>query len=622
MKLNNLKNNLYIFSSILISIFIGTLLWEKIILPFDDSIGARGVLVADNYNPINDTIRYIFFIIFPLIIFLFLKFILKKKTIRIREIIFENEEKIAANHKVLGIISLIFIIFIFLEFFSLNFPIPKLDMLHEGDFLTPAQNYLFTNKFWSASYTVHGGSDIFYPLLMWKIFGVESIGSVRISSILLTLLIKLLSVLLSYQLIKTTTLNKENKILFFTIFTSILISMSHYNILTFSYYFSDRDIYVILFLIFFIELFVYSKFKFLSTILISVIASVAILFHIDTGVYLNFVLMTYCFYLFFLRKYNDILLILSSLLIFWILTIYLIGLDEFKAFLDHAKMIALSIDLIHGLKYPEPFFSMGKDPDGSRATRGLLLQLTAGFFVLDYLISNNKTFKSKKIFFALLFLLSFIMYKNALGRSDSGHIRMANDLPILINCFFILNYLLIFIEKKNIIKKILSLKVSFSLSVLILVFFYIINLSSYKINNIKNFNQNFVNYINLQDQDFLDKKTIKVVSDYKKIIRQDNCVQNFTFSLALPYLLKKPSCTKYFSSWLASPTEKQKDYIKEIKTKQPKYILYESPENDYYYYHTLDGLPVSARLELVNSYILSHYKKYDELGPYIVLERK
>ena len=427
------------------SIFIGALLWEKIILPIDDSIGAKGILVVDDYNPINDTIRYIFFIIFPLIVFLFLKFILKKKTIKIREIIFEKEEKTSANHRILGILLIIFIIFIILEFFSLNFPIPRLDMLHEGDFLTPAQNYLFTNKFWLASYTVHGGSDIFYPLLMWKIFGVESIGSVRVSSILLILLIKLLSVLLSYQLIKITNLNKENKILFFTIFTSILISMSQYNILTFSYYFSDRDIYVILFLIFFVELFVYSKFRFLSTTLISFIASIAILFHIDTGIYLNFVLIIYCLYLFFAKKYNDIFLILSSLFIFWISIIYLIGSDEFKAFLDHAKMIVLSIDLIHGLKYPEPFFSLGSDPNGWRASKGLLLQLTAGFFVLDYLISKNKIFKSKKIFFALLFLLSFIMYKNALGRSDSGHIRMANDLPILINCFFILNYLLIFI---------------------------------------------------------------------------------------------------------------------------------------------------------------------------------
>ena len=45
---------------------------------------------------------------------------------------------------------------------------------------------------------------------------------------------------------------------------------------------------------------------------------------------------------------------------------------------------------MHGLKYPEPFFSIGDNPHGARATRGLLLQLTAGLFVLNYIFSDKK----------------------------------------------------------------------------------------------------------------------------------------------------------------------------------------------------------------------------------------
>ena len=60
MKLNNFQKNFYIFSSIIISIFIGALLWEKIILPFNNTIGARGALVTEGYNPTNDVIKYIF----------------------------------------------------------------------------------------------------------------------------------------------------------------------------------------------------------------------------------------------------------------------------------------------------------------------------------------------------------------------------------------------------------------------------------------------------------------------------------------------------------------------------------------------------------------------------------
>ena len=86
--------------------------------------------------------------------------------------------------------------------------------------------------------------------------------------------------------------------------------------------------------------------------------------------------------------------------------------------------------------------------------------------------------------------------------------------------------------------------------------------------------------------------------------------------MAIPYLLKKPTCTKYFSSWLASPIDKQKDYIEQIKKTEPKYFLM------LYNPLALDGLAVYERLELVHSYILSNYKKYEEFNSYTILVKK
>ena len=117
MKLNNLQKNFYIFLSVIISILIATLLWEKINLPLNNTTGAKGLLVSKGYNPTNDTIRYIFFISLPLIVYLFLNQTLKKKTLRVRELIFEEDKKVINYYPVLIILSFIFIIFIFLEFF-------------------------------------------------------------------------------------------------------------------------------------------------------------------------------------------------------------------------------------------------------------------------------------------------------------------------------------------------------------------------------------------------------------------------------------------------------------------------------------------------------------------------
>ena len=554
----------------------------------------------------------------PLIVFLFLSQKLVKKDLKIRELIFEKSEKVINNNPTLVILSLIFITFIFFEFFSINFSFSNhvLDYSEDGNYLTPAQNYSSTKNFWISSHLTHGVSDIVYPILMWKIFGVESIGATRTFSIFLILFLKLLCVLLSYQLTKISNLKRNTKILFFTIFTAILISLSRYTFHRAGYYFSHRDIYIVLFLIFFIELFIQSKFKSLSIILICLIATISILFHVDTGTYLNFILIFYCFYLLTIKKYNYIALIFFSLAIFWSITISLIGIDEFKAFVDNIKTMIFIIDSTHGIKYPTPFFSMINNSDGARATRGLILQLTAGLFILNYLISNKrKIFSSQKIFFAFLFLLSFIMYKNALGRSDAGHIRMSNDLPILINYLFILNYLLIYFENKNFIKKLPSHKTFFSISITFLLFYYISNHHNYKIDNIINYKKNFSNYINLEDKIFLDQKTIKFIRYYEQISEKDKCVENITYDDTMPYLLKKPSCTKYWASLLASSMAMQKDYINQLRKIQPEYIIYFSTDLQF------DGMGIYERIELVNSYVLSNYKKHKEFDNYIILKK-
>jgi len=41
MKLNNLQKNFYIFFSVVISILVATLLWEKINLPLNNITGAK-----------------------------------------------------------------------------------------------------------------------------------------------------------------------------------------------------------------------------------------------------------------------------------------------------------------------------------------------------------------------------------------------------------------------------------------------------------------------------------------------------------------------------------------------------------------------------------------------------
>ena len=61
-------------------------------------------------------------------------------------------------------VFLFLLILVVFEFLSLQTPSKdNLDPLHDGDYLTPFINYFSYKKFWEGSFTVHGGSDLFYP---------------------------------------------------------------------------------------------------------------------------------------------------------------------------------------------------------------------------------------------------------------------------------------------------------------------------------------------------------------------------------------------------------------------------------------------------------------------------
>ena len=69
--------NKYLISLLTLSaLLISILMWDSIKLPFDYQNSMYGEYEKQNYNPINDTLRYIFFVLIPLITFLicYLKF--------------------------------------------------------------------------------------------------------------------------------------------------------------------------------------------------------------------------------------------------------------------------------------------------------------------------------------------------------------------------------------------------------------------------------------------------------------------------------------------------------------------------------------------------------------------
>ncbi len=603
--------NLIIGTLFVLSVMVVTFIWPHLDLNISNVTGATGSITQQNYSTDSDTVRYVIFISFPLIIFFLSFFYFKKEKVRsfydlIRYPHFEEQKKFNIKD-----ISLLLLIFIILEFISLGFPLGPIDTFHDGELLSVAKNSLLTKSFFIDTYTIHGLSDIFYPLAFWKIFNQETIGAGRSFFLFLILALKFLTIVLAYQISKFSFV--KNKKIFFIFFSLILISMSYYQVpINFSY-FSYRDIFIIIFLIFFSHVFLKQETNLLIKFMLGLVPSIALIMHIDTGTFLFVLLFSYIFYLLINKKTGDIFTILISISITWIFLILFFGLEEISNFFKNAITIILSMDYLHGIIYPEPFLSIGENKNGMRGTRGLLLQLFAGLFVLYHFISKkNNLSNNGKLFFVFLFFLSFIMYKNALGRSDSYHIRMSNDLPILINVFFILNIFLNYFEKKFNLGEISNKKNLIFLIILLNLFY----LDKFNYQNMLKFKSNLMNFVALPNSSFMDNKKKNFVNTFKELSKNDTCVQNFTDDLILIYLIEKPSCSKFVASWLASPLKLQDEYIESIHSNKPNYIIYDSP------YFKVDNIPMSDRLVNVNNYILENYEFFDSINDYKILKIK
>ena len=617
MKYQNYKSNLLIFIIVIFSIIISTYLWPKINLPYYNKYNVIGLYSKLNYSTNNDVVRYIFFIFFPILTFLASLFIFKKnKLINLKDmILIENNKqnyKKKEPKKIIYFYYFAFLLLIIFQFFSLNLPDFKIDYWHDGDYLTAAKNYSLTNKIWGSSYAVHGASMSLYPNLMWKFFGAESVGAYRLFPFFLIIIVKLVCLYFAYQLSKICDLKNNFRNIFFILFSFLILSMSAYGSLADGYnLISFRDLYLYLYIIFLFNIIILNKLNIFNILFVTIIPSISILLHVDVGLYLNFSLIFLIFYFYLINERKIIFTVSLIFLSFWLIAIIFFGRDELMSYFKIMPVTTSTIDYLHGWVHPNPFLDIGESKHASRSTKGLLLQLFAGLIVIYKVIIKNNNFDNrKKFFFLFLFLLSFIFYRTALGRSDVFHIRMAGDLPLIISSFFCIEYILINFEKMNFFsnKKIINY---FTFIFFVPLIIYLIHFE-FNYSNIKNIKDRYLKFVKLDDKYFIHDDTINLINYMNKNTTSDQCIQNFTNDHALPYFLKKRTCTIYYASLLASPDILQKDYIMQLKKTKPNYIIYSSGR------YILDNFELYERLILVDQFIYQNYNFHKKIDRYVI----
>ena len=192
-------------------------------------------------------------------------------------------------------------------------------------------------------------------------------------------------------------------------------------------------------------------------------------------------------------------------------------------------------------------------------------------------------------------LISVSSYIYAIGRSDGGHINQAFGYPcIFLSVFFsymILARLNIYLKK--------GLNSFENIFVIVSLAIFLLSLN-FNISNVYNFKSRLSEYVKIDDLEYLNDLDKQFVLEAREITRDEKCIQLFTNDVALLYLLKKQSCSKFYFSWSIGSLKNQKLFIDDLKNVN---LVITNGSTDYW------DIPLETKYPIIKAYIEEEFKK-------------
>ena len=614
--IRNLINQILILIPTFFAILFMTLLWNSIEFEFLNPNEIIGYYSIFEHSELNDNFRYIFFVGLPLTVYLFTKVIIEK--IKFSEFLdvfilsgsFKVENQI--SKKYLIILCLIPFCFLFTQNFNNNF----IDLFHEGQALSGALNSKISNQLWSNSFIITGlFVDILNAKFAWSIFGVESISSYRFVIKILMLITASISFIFLFQILNSLNLNKNLKTFFFIIFCFYIFTLFKNHTLGY------RELPIFIFLICAHKILLQEKNSLAIYFILGMLPILGLLWSLDRGIFIIAGYFPFYIILFFNKKYKDFLLINIFLVTSLIFFIYKIGISELNYFFSNSIDILGSSDLLNGIIHPTPFSEM----DGSsRATKSLLIIIVNGIILINLLTNKNSNLKKNfKIYIVLYFIISLIFYKIGVTRSDGGHIKQGVSLSQILLVYFVLLGISNFLKQKKYMS--LNKGLVFGLINLITITFFIIENTPKNFKyNLLNFKERLSNYINTPNKKFLKKNEIILIKELDLLLKNEKCIQVFTYETAISYYLKKPTCTKFYHIMNMGPKKNQFRFIEELKNSNSNYIItggtYKNIAN--IKGDSVNKLSPEERFPYIHKFIQQNYSQFEKITSWNILKKK
>ena len=377
--------------ALILGVVFSTVFWKYISLPYDETNTIIGEYSLKKINPLNDSLRGIFFIFFPIFLYSIVYLKQNKDSFSLNN--FRNKE--LTSNKNITYLSYILILFSIFEFYSLdyNYFVNDLDVIHEGTYLTPQLNVLSKNKLWSGTLFDYGFLGNSIGLFFNFLFDDYSIGIQKYSLKLIILINKIFLILICRKIIICLS-ETDKKEFLFLIFT--LSSLSLVN-------FYKPVFYTKLFLFLIFTLLVFNmicsqKNNFVIKLFIGFFSLFSILFYWDIGTYINTLILILLIYLLLIKKFNDFYQITLGIIISWLIFIILIPNTELKEFFNQYIFIVSVSDYLIGIEYPEPFSNKS-----TRHTKALLIIILVGIFLVNFIFKKKKVKAYNRNFYFFIF---------------------------------------------------------------------------------------------------------------------------------------------------------------------------------------------------------------------------
>ncbi len=617
------KNILLIFF-LIISIIFSALIWDRLDLPFNNEHQIVGFYSINNVSHLNDIIGYILFITIPTIFFLLWLYFIEKKRINLflNNIRYKKEKY--SKHGIEFTFLFLIISFLIFEFLSIDFPDHKIDFFHEGQRLSASfNNKIYDNLFSSSYITVGLFFEIIGPKLIWKIFNNESISLIRFLDLLLIFFTKIILVFLSYQIAKYSSLNYLIKNLFFIILCFFCIDLLSYtqpkNLLHY------RDIPILLTLVFFFNLINKWNKNSIYLILIGILFSFSYLWSVDRALVQSLLTLFLIAYLLINIKFREIMILFFSISLSFLLIFFILG-NEFSLFIDNTISTFVEQTLVNGIIHPVPFGSGSfeinflnietTDLNNTRATKTILAILFTIIISIYIFLFSNKINYNTKIFLFSLSVVSFLSYIYALGRTDYSHLREVFGYPLffylvlffhLIKNYFKIEKLQLFNSDNKMYK--------YPFYLLIIIYF----IGNLNFSNIYSFEKRLIKYSNLNDNHFIDDIDKKFINFSKEKFNSEICVSIFSNDVALLYLIKKPSCSKYYFTYTIGSLSNQKEMINSLTN--ANYILVGGKIDKTIEVHKW-AITLDKKYPTITKYLNKNFELYETIGDRKILKRK